>query len=311
MLIGDLPLVLLEHILLSFSAAELARVVTAGRCFRDALPGVVQFQATQLGVLLPGTRASLTRWLKRITGEVVRVHALLLELRELAVLHPSLLPLSLHEDELCRMHVTVIDAQMPALLQLVSSAPGEGGAPRTGQIVVLSLLGKRARPQQLTAFVAACVRWIMAESTLYYSTQNYVDTGAAQASVAILLKVPAEAIVPFAPALAALLDQAEVDAAAKAGRSLFTESIMVMLSKLPPSALVPHAASLPRWLSRPPQVWEGQAAILRPCLTALMKLPPEMLVEHLPALERPRWPPSKLLINKVRRAAGRPRVSWD
>ena len=308
MLIGDLPLVLLEHILLSLSAAELARVVTAGRCFRDALPGVVQFQATQLGVLLPGTRASLTRWLKRITGEVVRVHALLLELRELAVLHEGR---TMHEDELRRMHVTVIDAQMPALLQLVSSAPGEGGATRAGQIVVLSLLGKRARPQQLTAFVAACVRWIMAESTLYYSIHNYVDTGAAQASVAILLKVPAEAIVPFAPALAALLDQAEVDAPAKAGRSLFTESIMVMLSKLPPSALVPHAASLPRWLSRPPQVWEGQAAILRPCLTALMKLPPEMLVEHLPALERPRWPPSKLLINKVRRAAGRPRVSWD
>lgn len=115
---------------------------------------------------------------------------------------------------------------------------------------------------------------------------------------------------PFAPVLVGCLDLYKVNDRKWMLERAPTTEIMVALSKLPAGALEPHIASIARWLCETAAQCEVQAPILSPCLKALAKLPPAALVEHLPALEQPHWLQSKLLVNKVRRAAGLPRAEW-
>ena len=106
-----LPLAVLEHVLLQdpLTVADLARAVMACRCLHECLPGVANEHADQLGVRLPRSRISLTRWLSRATLEVAQMRYITRELEGAA--HP---PADLERRKLIskiqRMHPTVIEA---------------------------------------------------------------------------------------------------------------------------------------------------------------------------------------------------------
>ena len=221
-----LPLAVREHILLldPLPAADLARAVMAGRCLHECLPGVVNVHAARLGVRLPRSRVSLTRWLNRATLEVARMRSIVCELEGAA--QPIAKPGKL-ACEIQRMHPTVIEAQLPAMVPLMD---------RPGRAVVLAFLKANTsiRPKNLAPFVAPCVGLV--EDNVHSDPYEALD------ALKILVRAPADAIVLFASALAACLGRCEAsDSKWKWG---CVQQIMIVLSNLPADALAPHAACI-------------------------------------------------------------------
>lgn len=307
-----LPLAVLEHVLLQdpLTVADLARAVMACRCLHECLPGVANEHADQLGVRLPRSRISLTRWLSRATLEVAQMRYITRELEGAA--HP---PADLERRKLIskiqRMHPTVIEAQLSALVRLMDSPVLD---------VVLDFLTESTtyehsiqsiRPESLAPFAAPCVRlvedaWRWGSESRQESSHSAHDS--ATKALKVLVRVPADSIVPFASKLAACLGRYELmpyEGVLCSRKDV--ERIMIILSNLPADVLAPHAACIASWLSQPAAPWEAQSPVIAPTLKALKRLPPVSLVAHLPLLEQPHGPPSKLrLVNKVRRAAGLP-----